>query len=104
MQAWRGSPCRAFFAERILGERKQRPSRVRARGCDEFLGRISRCSRSVASVNLLRKSSVRPTSERSRDFRGRVAAINALESEVEVLSDDELRARTELFRQQLKDG
>jgi preprotein translocase subunit SecA len=39
-----------------------------------------------------------------RVFRPRVAAINALESEVENLTDDELRARTVAFRQQLKDG
>jgi preprotein translocase subunit SecA len=41
---------------------------------------------------------------RVKSFRSRVAAINALESEVEVLSDDELRARTETFRQQLQNG
>ena len=39
-----------------------------------------------------------------RGFRPRVAAINALESEVESLTDAELRARTEVFRQQLNDG
>ncbi|MGB4867206.1 MAG: preprotein translocase subunit SecA [Hyphomicrobium sp.] len=37
-------------------------------------------------------------------FRPNVALINALEAEVEKLSDDELRERTKLFRQQLKDG
>ena len=41
---------------------------------------------------------------RVKGFRGRVAAINALESEVEKLSDADLRARTEQFRQQIKDG
>ena len=37
-------------------------------------------------------------------FRPRVAAINELEPEIEKLSDEELRARTESFRQQLRDG
>ncbi len=41
---------------------------------------------------------------RVKVFRPNVAAINALEPEIEKLSDDELRARTVLFRQQLKDG
>jgi preprotein translocase subunit SecA len=41
---------------------------------------------------------------RVKIFRPNVAAINALESEIEKLSDDELRGRTEMFRQQLKDG
>jgi preprotein translocase subunit SecA len=39
-----------------------------------------------------------------KGFRSRVAAINDLESEVSALSDDELRARTELFRKQLEEG
>ena len=39
-----------------------------------------------------------------KNFRSRVAAINELESEVQVLSDEELRARTELFRKQLAEG
>ncbi len=37
-------------------------------------------------------------------FRPRVAAINELESEIEKLSDEALRGRTEAFRQQLRDG
>jgi len=37
-------------------------------------------------------------------YRGRVEAINALEPELEVLSDDELRARTAMFREQLAGG
>lgn len=41
---------------------------------------------------------------RVRRFGPRVDAINALEPELEKLSDAELRARTEEFRQQLKDG
>ncbi|HVJ79007.1 MAG TPA: preprotein translocase subunit SecA, partial [Hyphomicrobium sp.] len=41
---------------------------------------------------------------RVKSFRSRVAAINALESELEVLSDEELRARTEQFRKELEQG
>jgi preprotein translocase subunit SecA len=41
---------------------------------------------------------------RIRAFRPRVDAINALEKELEPLSDDALRARTEAFRQELADG
>src|SRR6187401_2280677 len=37
-------------------------------------------------------------------YGGRVDDINALEAEIEKLSDDVLRARTEEFRRQLKDG
>ena len=37
-------------------------------------------------------------------YLSRVEDINALEPEIEVLSDDELRARTELFRQQVSEG
>src|SRR5262245_32054842 len=41
---------------------------------------------------------------RLRVYRPNVEAINALEGELEQLSDAELRARTELFRKQLSDG
>ena len=41
---------------------------------------------------------------RIKVFRPNVAAINALEPEIEKLSDDDLRARTEAFREQLKNG
>ncbi len=37
-------------------------------------------------------------------FRPKVDAINALEPELQALSDDELRARTDAFRQELRDG
>ncbi len=37
-------------------------------------------------------------------FRSRIEAINALEPEVEQLSDDELRARTEAFRAEIRNG
>jgi len=39
-----------------------------------------------------------------KGFRARVAAINALENEVQALSDDELRARTEEFRKEIAAG
>jgi len=41
---------------------------------------------------------------RVKSYLPRVAAINALEPELEKLSDDELRARTETFRRELADG
>src|SRR5438552_11610404 len=41
---------------------------------------------------------------RLKAYRPRVDAINALEGELERLSDAELRARTEAFRKQLADG
>src|SRR4029077_20707451 len=37
-------------------------------------------------------------------YQGRVNAINALEGELEALSDKARRARTDEFRQQLADG
>ena len=41
---------------------------------------------------------------RVKPYRARVAEINALEPELEALSDDELRARTEAFREQVAGG
>jgi preprotein translocase subunit SecA len=41
---------------------------------------------------------------RIRSFQSRVNAINALEKELEKLSDDELRARTAEFRKQVAEG
>src|SRR5581483_5917325 len=41
---------------------------------------------------------------RIRGYRPRVEAINALEPELEALSDDELRARTTAFRKELEEG
>jgi len=41
---------------------------------------------------------------RIRAYRPRVDAINGLEKEIERLSDDELRARTDAFRKELADG
>ncbi|MCR9285695.1 MAG: preprotein translocase subunit SecA [Rhodobacteraceae bacterium] len=39
-----------------------------------------------------------------KTFRAKVEQINALESEIQALSDDALRARTDEFRNQLKNG
>jgi len=41
---------------------------------------------------------------RIKKYRPRVDAINALEGELEKLSDADLRARTEAFREQLAQG
>ena len=41
---------------------------------------------------------------RIKQFRPKVEAIGALESELAALNDDELRARTAMFKQQLADG
>jgi preprotein translocase subunit SecA len=41
---------------------------------------------------------------RIKGFRSKVEAINALESELEPLSDADLKARTEMFRRQLAEG
>ena len=41
---------------------------------------------------------------RIRSYRPRVEAINALEKELEQLSDDALRARTDEFKKQLAEG
>ncbi len=41
---------------------------------------------------------------RIRSYRPRVAAVNALEAELEKLSDEALRARTEDFKKQIADG
>src|SRR5690606_14201326 len=41
---------------------------------------------------------------RIKSYQPRVAAINALEKELEALSDDALRARTDEFRRQLAEG
>ena len=41
---------------------------------------------------------------RIRSYQPRVDAINALEKEIEALSDDELRARTDAFKKQIAEG
>ena len=45
-----------------------------------------------------------PSDRRVKRFHPRVQAINALESELEALSDDQLRARTAEFRTQVANG
>src|SRR6266446_5051992 len=41
---------------------------------------------------------------RIKNYRPRVEAINALEKELEALSDEALRARTDRFKQELAEG
>ena len=41
---------------------------------------------------------------RIRSYQPRVSEINALENELEALSDDALRARTEEFKKQVAEG
>ena len=41
---------------------------------------------------------------RLKSYQPKVVAINALEKEIEILSDDELRSRTDLFKQQIAEG
>src|SRR5215208_692536 len=53
---------------------------------------------------LARKSFGSANDRRVRKYQPRVDAINALEAEVEKLSDEELRARTAAFKQQVADG
>src|SRR3974390_97274 len=51
-----------------------------------------------------RKLSGSSNDRRIRAYRPRVEAINALEKELEQLSDEALRARTDAFKKQLADG
>src|SRR5499426_1387353 len=55
-------------------------------------------------VALARKLFGSSNERRIKSYLPRVAAINAMEKELERLSDDALRARTEAFRQELTDG
>ena len=68
-----------------------------ARGCEEPFA----C---CLSARLLPRSSARSNDRKLKAYRPRVEAINALEPEMERLTDAELRARTEMFRKQLADG
>src|ERR1041385_3263453 len=52
----------------------------------------------------LRKVFGSSNERRIKSYRPRVDAINALEKELEALSDEALRARTDEFKQQLADG
>ena len=45
-----------------------------------------------------------PTDRRVKGYQPKVDAINALEPELEALSDDELRGKTDELRQRYKDG
>lgn len=60
---------------------------------------------SMGSIGSLASKIFGSSNERRvRKFRPRVEAINGLENELEALSDDELRARTEVFKQDLESG
>jgi preprotein translocase subunit SecA len=54
--------------------------------------------------SLARKIFGSPSDRRVKGYYPKVAEINALEPEIEKLSDDELRARTEDFRKQVAEG
>ena len=55
-------------------------------------------------AGLARKLFGSANDRRIKGYRPRVDAINALEQELEKLSDDALRARTDEFRKELADG
>ncbi|MEM1047619.1 MAG: preprotein translocase subunit SecA [Pseudomonadota bacterium] len=45
-----------------------------------------------------------PNERRLKPYRAKIDQINALEPELEALSDEDLRLRTETFRQEIRDG
>ena len=53
---------------------------------------------------LARKLFGTPNDRRVKGYQPRVAAINALEGELEKLSDEALKARSDEFRKELADG
>ena len=55
-------------------------------------------------VSLIRKLFGSRNDRLLKQYRKQVAQINALESKFEALSDDELRAKTTEFRQQIAEG
>src|ERR1041384_2003725 len=55
-------------------------------------------------AGLARKLFGSANDRRIKSYRPRVEEINALEKELEALSDDALRARTEAFKQELAAG
>lgn len=55
-------------------------------------------------IGILRKILPDPNERELRRYRGKVEAINALEPEMERLSDAELRAKTDEFRERLARG
>ena len=58
----------------------------------------------VGFGSLARKIFGSANDRKVKGFRARVDAINALESELEALSDDQLKARTDMFREQYTSG
>ena len=58
----------------------------------------------VSLGGLARKIFGSSNDRRVKSLRPRVDAINALEPEMQALTDDELRARTDEFRAELADG
>ncbi|HUH76249.1 MAG TPA: preprotein translocase subunit SecA, partial [Devosia sp.] len=58
----------------------------------------------MALAALARRIFGSPSDRHVKRYQGNVAAINALEDELEKLSDDQLRARTAEFKQQLANG
>jgi preprotein translocase subunit SecA len=58
----------------------------------------------VSFGSLARKIFGSSNDRRIKGFRPRVEAINALEKELEALSDEALRARTDQFRKEIEDG
>ena len=58
----------------------------------------------VSFGGLARKVFGSSNDRRIKATRLRVDAINALESEIKALSDDELKARTQQFRQEIANG
>ncbi len=58
----------------------------------------------VGLASISRKLFGTANDRRLKGYRPRVAAINELEAEVEALSDDQLRARTDEFRAQIEAG
>ncbi|KRA44650.1 preprotein translocase subunit SecA [Devosia sp. Root635] len=58
----------------------------------------------MALASLARRIFGSPSDRHVKRFQGKVSAINALEPQMEKLSDDELRARTAEFKAQLEKG
>src|SRR5690349_17379197 len=58
----------------------------------------------MALAALARRIFGSPSDRHVKRFQGKVAAINALEAELEKLSDEQLRARTQVFKDQLAKG
>ena len=71
---------------------------------DPFLAAWSFSRREAMTVALARKLFGSSNERRIKSYLPRVAEINALEKEVEGLSDEGLRARTEAFKQQVAEG